>query len=267
MVDLRQSTPYARYIQRLGWIVEDGIFIRKLGIFGAIAKIQRTNLPKNWREITKKHHVWMTKWEPCTTPSPPPKLGGGTKGGGTSFYQDSWPLLASKTLRVDLTLAKEKIFEQFKKDCRYCIRRSQRLAFRVQKDNFEGFYKLWKKAAGIKKLWIPPYKDYLSLIGAFGKNVNCLTVDDQAGALILIYDKTAYYYYAAALPIGKKHYLQYYVVWELMKLAKKLGCKVWDFEGIYDQRWPNKDWKGFSHFKKSFGGEEIEFPGSFTKWL
>jgi len=177
------------------------------------------------------------------------------------FRQDGWPLLASKTLRIDLNNIKPK------KDCRYCIRRSQRLAFRVQKNNFGGFYKLWKKAAGIKRLWVPPYKDYLNLIRSFGKSAVCLTVDDQAGALILIYDKTAYYYYAAALPIGKKRYLQYYVVWELMKMVKKLGCSVWDFEGIYDQRWPNKGWKGFSHFKKSFGGTEVEFPGSFTKWL
>jgi peptidoglycan pentaglycine glycine transferase (the first glycine) len=60
--------------------------------------------------------------------------------------------------------------------------------------------------------------------------------------------------------------LPYFIVWEAMKEAKKRGCKIWDFEGIYDARWPNKSWLGFSHFKKSFGGEEIEFPGSFEKW-
>lgn len=252
MADIRQSAAYARYIQRLGWIVEDGIFIRKLGIFGAIAKIQRTNLPKNWREVTKKYGVWMTKIEPESGRVEELKKFG--------FRQDNWPMLASKTLRIDLNNIKPK------KDCRYCLRKCSMLKTQCSINRFEEFYKLWKKAAGIKKLWIPPHKDYLSLIEAFGKNAVCLTVDGQAGALILIYDKTAYYYYAAALPIGKKRYLQYYVVWELMKMARKLGCKVWDFEGIYDQRWPNKGWKGFTHFKKSFGGEEVEFPGSFTKW-
>jgi lipid II:glycine glycyltransferase (peptidoglycan interpeptide bridge formation enzyme) len=52
-----------------------------------------------------------------------------------------------------------------------------------------------------------------------------------------------------------------------MQEAKKRKCKLWDFEGIYDERFPNKDWLGFSHFKKSFGGSEILFPGSVTKWF
>jgi lipid II:glycine glycyltransferase (peptidoglycan interpeptide bridge formation enzyme) len=52
-----------------------------------------------------------------------------------------------------------------------------------------------------------------------------------------------------------------------MKEAKKRGSLVWDFEGIFDQRFPNKDILGYTHFKKSFGGKEIEFPGAFTKWF
>jgi len=126
---------------------------------------------------------------------------------------------------------------------------------------------LWKRAAGIKRLWIPPEKDYLSLINVFGGNAFCITIDSLAGAVVLIHQKTAYYYYAAALPEAKKLYLPYLVVWELLKEAKKRGCKIWDWEGIYDERWPNKGWKGFTHFKKSFGGYEIEFPGSFTRWF
>lgn len=246
MADIRQSAAYAKFIRSIGWRVEKiggvNVFVRSLGI----AKIQRANIPTNFPKIPG---VWMTKLEPLEKRVP--------KG----FRQDNWPLLASKTLRVDLKKIKPK------KDCRYCIRRSQRLASSVLKNNFDDFYKLWKKAAGIKRLWVPSEKDYLSLIGAFEKNAVCITIDNLAGAVVLIHQKTAYYYYAAALPAGKLLHLPYLVVWELMKEAKKRGCKIWDWEGIYDERWPNKGWKGFSHFKKSFGGEEVEFPGSFTKWL
>lgn len=248
MVDLRQSAPYEQYIQSLGWIVDQGIFIRPLGIFGAIAKIQRTSLPSDWQKIIKKHHAWMTKWEPITP---------------ENWRQDNWPLLATKTLRVDLTPSKEKILSSFKKDARYCLRHAEG---KVLLNDFEGFYKLWKKSAGIKKLWTPPEKDYTNLVKAFGKNCFCITIDNLAGALILMHDKVAYYYYAGALPEGKKINLQYLVVWTAMQEAKKNGCKLWDFEGIYDDRWPNKSWLGFSHFKKSFGGTEVSFPGSFTRW-
>lgn len=207
----------------------------------------------------------MTKWEPANnTPLNPPL---NLRGGDIGFHQDDWPLLATKTLRVDLTPPLEKILAGFKKDARYCLRKCSMLNTQCSTNKFDEFYKLWKRSAGIKKLWTPSQKDFDSLVTAFGKKCFCLTLDGLAGALILIHAKTAYYYYAGALPEGKKRYLQYLVVWELMKIAKKADCTLWDFEGVYDPRWPNKGWRGFSHFKKSFGGTEISFPGSFTKWF
>ncbi|MBU1323407.1 peptidoglycan bridge formation glycyltransferase FemA/FemB family protein, partial [Patescibacteria group bacterium] len=61
---------------------------------------------------------------------------------------------------------------------------------------------------------------------------------------------------------GKIKFVPTLLVWEAIKLAKKLGCKRFDFEGIDDKRWP-----GFTRFKKSFGGIEIEYRGSFSKYF
>lgn len=246
MADIRQSAAYAKFIRSIGWRVEKisgvNVFIRRIGI----AKIQRADVPSDFPKIPG---VWLTKLEPLGRKVP--------KG----FRQDNWPLLASKTQRVDLDNIKPK------KDARYCLRKTQKLKNSKTLNGFGGFYKLWKKAAGIKRLWIPSEKDFWALIKAFGENAFCITIDNLAGAVVLVHQKTAYYYYAACLPAGKPLHLPYLVVWELMKEAKKRGCKTWDWEGIYDQRWPNKGWKGFSHFKKSFGGYEVEFPGSFTRWF
>ena len=247
MADIRQGAAYARYIKSIGWRVERiegvNVFIRSLGI----AKIQRANVPVNFPKIPG---VWMTKLEPINFGQVP-------KG----FRQDGWPLLASKTQRVDLDDIKPK------KDCRYCLRKVLREKRKVLRNDFDGFYKLWKNAAGIKRLWIPSEKDFGFLVESFGKNCFCITINNLAGAVVLVHDKTAYYYYAGCLPAGKPLYLPYSVVWELMKEAKKRGCKTWDWEGVYDERWPDKGWKGFTHFKKGFGGEEVEFPGSFTRWF
>ncbi len=261
MADIRQSAAYAKYIKSIGWRVvryqglgaKCYVFIRPLGFLGAIAKIQRISKELGWKDLDKvlrKHRVWMTKLEPSTWHLAP-----------STFHQDGWPLLASKTQRVDLDDIRPK------KDARYCLRKVQGSRFKVRENDFGGFYKLWKKAAGIKRLWIPPEKDYRALIKAFGKNVFCVTIDNLAGAVVLVHQKTAYYYYAACLPAGKLLYLPYLVVWECMKEARRRRCKVWDWEGIYDQRWPDKGWRGFTHFKKSFGGYEVEFPGSFTRWF
>lgn len=261
--DLCQSAPYAKYIRSIGWQVETidniNIFIRPLGILGAIAKIQRVNLPLPWSKIRtalKRHHVWMTKLEPANI-HPVPK----------GFHQDKWPLLATKTQQISLNPSLSHIKKQFKKDARYCLLKVQSSELIVHRNNYDGFYELWKRAARIKKLWIPPKKHFDALVESFGKNCFCITINDLAGALILIHDRIAYYYYAAALPEAKKLYLPYSSVWESIKEAKKRGCKIWDWEGICDERWPNKSWIGFTHFKKSFGGYEVSFPGSFTRWF
>lgn len=239
MADLRQSPQFAKYLGTLGWIVENGIFIRPLWIFGALAKIQRGVLPDNWKEILKKHHVWMFE----TNYSP------------------------SKTLRVDLTPSTKNIFAQFKKDCRYVLRGFRVSDFEIRYCDFRGFYDIWKLSAQRKSLWIPKEKEYFSLIKCFKNKCFCITINNQAGALVLMHDKVAYYYYAGATKEGVKQNLPYLVVWKCMQEAKKRKCKLWDFEGIYDQRFPNKDWLGFSHFKKSFGGTEVLFPGSKIKWF
>lgn len=239
MADLRQSPAYARYLTTLGWIVEKGIFIRPLWIFGALAKIQRGVLPDNWKEILKKHHVWMFE----TNYSP------------------------SKTLRVDLTLPKTKIFDQFKKDCRYVLRKLEIRNWKLEVNEFKEFYEIWQKSAKRKSLWIPKEREYFNLVKCFKNKCFCITINNEAGALILIHDSVAYYYYAGATKEGVKQNLPYLVVWKCIQEAKKRKCKLWDFEGIYDNRWPNKSWLGFSHFKKSFGGTEMLFPGSKIKWF
>lgn len=277
--DLRQSDEYGEYIGKIGWHVEKilktndqepnkfpktkhiNVFIRKLGWFGAIAKIQRVQTPLSWTEIApvlKKHRVWMTKLEPID-------MARGSELVVHGFKKDGNPFLCSKTIRIDLT--RKNLLETFKKDARYCIRKARSTLPVVHSNDFEKFYDMWKKANGIKHLWTPSKKDFDSLVNAFGKKCFCVTIGELAGALVLMHDRVAYYYYAGSLPEGKKLELPYLVVWECMQQAKKLGCKMWDFEGIYDPRWPNKDIRGYTHFKKSFGGEEVEFPGSFTKWF
>ncbi len=238
MADLRQSPEFAKFITSIGWKVEKGIFIRPLWIFGAIAKLRRGKLPANFKEILKKHRVWLLKIDDSPT----------------------------KTLRVDLTPPLQKIFDQFKKDCRYTLRKCLMSNVKYLMNDYKEFYEIWKKSAKRKSLWIPSQNEYFSLIKCFKNKCFCITVNDEAGALVLIHDSVAYYYYAGATKEGVQQNLPYLVVWKCMQEAKKRKCKLWDFEGIYDDRFPNKDWLGFSHFKKSFGGTEIVFPGPITSY-
>lgn len=270
--DVRQTTEYGSYIRSIGWnceVVSEGnisvqVFVRKMGPV-AIAKIQRTNLPlpiNELRKFLKGRKVIMCKLEPQINQNDEEmqsvkKLG---------FRQDKWPLLASKTLRVDLKPSLEKIEMSFKKDARYCLKKSRLSAVEIRQNEWDLFYEIWKKSAKNKDIWILS-KDHLNgLKSSFGEAAFCLTAGKMAGVVVLVVGGAAYYYFSAALPEAKELQLPYRLIWEAMVIAKKRGAKVWDFEGIFDPRWPTKSWKGFTHFKRSFGGQEITFPGSFVRW-
>jgi lipid II:glycine glycyltransferase (peptidoglycan interpeptide bridge formation enzyme) len=174
--------------------------------------------------------------------------------------------LPSKTLLLDLTLNKEKLFDQLKKDARYPLRKSNQLSvISYQLNNIKKFRETWSKSVGLKR-YIPKLENLLSLKKVFkDKSLFITDVNKNSGAIFLISDKTAYYWQAFTNKEGRKAFAQYKIVWEGILWAVDMGAKVFDFEGIYDERFPNKSWLGFSHFKKSFGGRVVEYPGAFVK--
>jgi len=83
----------------------------------------------------------------------------------------------------------------------------------------------------------------------------------------LIHGRVAYYSHNASSVSGRKKFIPTVLTWRAIRLAKKLGCSRFDFEGIEDERYPvTKKWSGFTRFKKSFGGDVVEYVGSFSKW-
>ncbi|MFH0863575.1 MAG: peptidoglycan bridge formation glycyltransferase FemA/FemB family protein [Candidatus Gottesmanbacteria bacterium] len=142
-------------------------------------------------------------------------------------------------------------------------------------NNIDNFISLWQKNAWSRGFWIPIKQEIKSIYEAFGKNAYLVLANSElriknyellAGAMIIIHDKVAYYFHAASSPEGRNLSAPSLIIWQAIKLAKEKGCQVFDFEGIYDERFPIKSWQGFTHFKKGFGGKEIEYPGTFTKF-
>ena len=122
MRDIRQSINYKKYLESQGWIVEriDNInyFIRKLPLIGSVLKIQR---PENIdfetiQKLEKKYKVFQTIIEP--------DLGSDIHLLVDNGYKLSKsPFLPSKTILLDLTKSEKQIWEGFKKDAKYGIRR------------------------------------------------------------------------------------------------------------------------------------------------
>ena len=91
--------------------------------------------------------------------------------------------------------------------------------------------------------------------------------EGHAGALFVASDDIVYYWHGFTDEVGRKQMLQYQIIWKGILWGKARHKRIFDMEGIFDERFPIHGWKGFSHFKKSFGGEEVTFPGAFIKYF
>lgn len=264
MVDIRQTYQYANYLHKNGWNVETDkgvyIFIKKLPLIGSIIKIQRPEFInyKKINELSQKYKTFQTVIEPkndfdVTTLI---KLG---------YKKSKSPFIPSKTLKIDLTNSNKEIFGNFKKDAKGFINKNTSLKILSSNNNIQIFRTHWKKSVGFKR-YVPSVNNLSALQKSF--KTNCffaLSETKNSGAIFLLADKTAYYWQAFTNKFGRENKEQYKVIWEGILWGIKNGAKYFDFEGIYDERFPNKTWLGFTHFKKSFGGEIFQYPGCFVK--
>src|SRR3972149_5030101 len=238
MVDIRQSIQYANYLGKIGWTVERvgeiNYFVKRLPLVGSIIKLQRPEEIKieKIRELAKKYRAFQIIVEPKTELD-------ATYLTSLGFKLSKSPYLPTKTLQIDLTKSKKKkIFPEKPK-------------------------LIWKKAVGIKR-YVPPLTHLKVLKKSFKSRSLFVTYKD-AGAIFLTSENMAYYWQAFSGKVARKNLYQYKILWEGIIWAKGKGAKIFDFEGIFDERFPKKEWKGFTHFKKSFGGYEISYPGCMLK--
>jgi lipid II:glycine glycyltransferase (peptidoglycan interpeptide bridge formation enzyme) len=273
MLDIRQSPPYANFMKLLGWRTEKigngQVFVRKFPLIGSIIKVQRIKPPIPFLQIeklAKRRRAFLIEIDQEKSAT------GNFKKYG--YKINKRPYFPTKTIQIDLTRNEEEIFNSFSEAKRRAVRRAIKNGIIVKEANsYKEFLWLKKKSLlekfvlpimaekEIKTLWQAFWPNNGKIILAYFKN------QPVAGIFLLHYNKVAYYWLAASTKLGKKLFAPTLLVWETLKIAKKLGCQVFDFEGIYDQRFPVKSWLGFTKFKQGFEGKEIFYPPSLKKFL
>jgi len=278
MIDIRQSPHFANFMQDIGWRVEKidstYIYLRKFPLFGYFAKIPRPNPPIKFEQLIafkKTARIFRLKIAPNILAIHK----------NHKFYRDliihhgfqieTSPFNPTTTIQIDLTQTEDNIFRNFTEAKRRAVRRAIKNSI-VVKDSkdIDAFIKVRKKqyfpfgflvTSEMKKLWKNFYPDNAALLLAYSQDLQPV-----GGILLLIYEKIAYYWFASSLKVGKKLFAPTLLVWEAIKLAKKRGSKILDFEGIYDERFPkaSQSWRGFTKFKEGFGGEKVVFMENFA---
>jgi lipid II:glycine glycyltransferase (peptidoglycan interpeptide bridge formation enzyme) len=269
MRDIRQTLQYAEFLKKEGWIVERidkvNYFIRKFPLIGSVLKLQRPEKLdfKTLLLLAKKYRSFQVIIEP--------KIGTDSVPG---FRLSKSTYLPSKTIQIDLTQSSGAIFANFKKDARYAIKRGEGISIKKYStpDEIIKWRDAWKKSVNFKR-FVPSTKQLINLCKSFPNNDSLFLASHNINGSIIggalftkpRESKIAYYWYAFTNSEGRTSLSQYSLLYHGILWAKKLGCKVFDFEGVYDPRFPNKSWLGFTHFKKSFRGHEVTYPGCYTK--
>lgn len=278
MIDIRQSTNYAKYLKSQGWTIQriDNInyFIRKIPLVGSVLKVQR---PKRIdfntiNKLEKKYKVFQTIIEPdlgITVASFDHKMVMQNK-----FKLYKSPFLPTKTLYLDLTMSLEIIFQKFTKNCKYSIKKGEAFVIKEYSSpkNIKLFHTAWKKSVRFNR-FVPSLESLLNLRKSFPNNHSTfLASHNKSGDIIggALFTRSlhdfAYYWYGFTNKEGRTSLSQYSLLYSGILWAKKYNCKIFDFEGVFDERFPNESWLGFTHFKKSFGGIEILYPGCYSKF-
>ena len=272
ITDIRQSPGFAKFMVTIGWeetkIGSLNVFSKKIPLFGYVIRIVRPNLPLPLEEIDRlaqQKKALLVKIEPnlLETNSSAPILG--------SFVKDHQPILPTKTIWIDLSQSETKLWENLDKDTRNLVRKSEKEGVQISAStNLANFYDIWKNNAKKKGFFTPFDKEMTSLWNSFSeKHLLLATYNKQTVAAVLLfgYKEALYYYFAASNEAGRKVHAPTNLLWHSIKIGHSAGYLRLDLEGIRDTRVSRtKKWEGFSNFKRNFGGSEISYTGSFSKY-
>lgn len=295
--DARQSNAWGNFLQFHGWqterIANTYIFFRAFPVIKRnFLKIQH---PKGPLPIAKIEKLALQQKALFTIIEPHP-VGYEEKQFITFGYRISKSRFAhSATMLIDLRPAIDKIFSSFSETTRRNIRKAERnlratsleLA-KVSEKDFEQsvklFYDLYKETGKLRKFYVPSYEETSAKIRAFQKTSLLLFAYERNSSTSLrmtdtstqpvaalwvgAIDKTLVYFHPGNTERGYNLLANYLLVWEAIQWGKKHKLTVFDFETAYDTRypWENKQWLGYTAFKKRFGGELVEYPPSYIKF-
>jgi lipid II:glycine glycyltransferase (peptidoglycan interpeptide bridge formation enzyme) len=284
MRDIRQSKNYADYLRTQGWVIERinniNYFIKKFPILGSVLKIQRPKKIryKDIKVLSEKYKAFQIIIEPdlASVVNSFSDIHDLLLHNGYKLSKSTY--LPSKTIQIDLVQSKVEIYRNFSKDCKYSIRKGEGLKIESYNSpkKIKIFHEAWKKSVNFKR-YVPSLESLLSLNRSFPQSKSLfLASHNKSGSIIggaiftisshEVSNYITYYWQGFTNNEGRASLSQYSILYQGILWGKKMGCKIFDFEGIYDERFPNKSWLGFTHFKKQFGGKEVLYPGCYSRF-
>lgn len=173
---------------------------------------------------------------------------------------DNWAL--------DLEKTEEELLIGMKPKTRYNINLAQRKGVMVKEGDQKDLLSVWQLLLETSQkggFMLHPQNYYLQMHDYLSPRYLKILIAEYNGLalacmILTLFGSSAVYLHGGTSSKMKEAMAAYLLHWEAIRLAKKSGMKFYDFGGISVA---NPSWFGITRFKKSFGGFEVKYPGSF----
>ena len=175
------------------------------------------------------------------------------------------PIQPAKTLVLDLAKSEEQLLAEMHPKTRYNIKLAEKKDVQIiegvrgKAEQFPIFYDLLVDTFRRKEKNLHPRGYYQQL---YHDHLAKLYFAEYQGRflcanMIIFFGDMATYLHGGSSQGDKNIMAPHLLQWEIIKKAKALGYHYYDFWGIDEVKWP-----GVTRFKKSFGGQEVNYSGT-----
>lgn len=174
-------------------------------------------------------------------------------------------LFTPSTFWIDLTPNEEDILKSFTSKTRYNIKLAQKHGVKAREDNsdkaFNRYLELTHETAGRQGFYAHSQKYHRLMWQILHKKgiAHLLTATYKGEVIttwiLFVWKDFIYYPYGASTDKYRQVMANNLMMWEAIKLGKKLGLKTFDL-------WGREEGKGFTKFKEGYNPKVVEFLGT-----
>jgi lipid II:glycine glycyltransferase (peptidoglycan interpeptide bridge formation enzyme) len=184
------------------------------------------------------------------------------------------PLFTKYTFQLDLSKSEEELFANLESKTRYNVNLAYKKGVQIfensTQEGMEQYIEILEETTKRQGFYAhsPEYfRTMWRTLGDSGMLKIFNAVYDNkvlTSWIIFVFNNRLYYPYGASRNINREVMANNLMMWEIIKYGKSIDCKTFDLWGSLGPD-PDKksSWYGFHKFKKGYGGDLVEFLGTF----
>lgn len=192
---------------------------------------------------------------------------------GCVLIKSLHPLFPDWTMMLDLTQSENELLSNMHPKTRYNIRLAEKKGIIVKEmthqEGFEIFAKLYFDTCKKQRYFGHKYTYHKTVFETLRNTIAHILIafyenTPLAAYEIFIFNDVSYYPYGGSSDLHRNLMAPNLLMWETIKFGKHRGAKYFDMWGSLPPHYESRNpWAGFTRFKEGYGGQFVEFVGSY----